>query len=197
MLNQIIRLIVFTGVVLIGTGCISYQGAADLSISKEKALKRVDREIKQNFHGFGETAVAAVGATTDRITLLDYSIRNIQAYGQATSVRYSGNLTVHQWNDVEIVTINSLWVGVAFCGILDPSMGSSVVIKFKDGSSSEYLTFGSSGFAPFCETMFYVIPGLWLVNPQWLRADKFGTALQTIVGTRDEKTNAMGRAFNE
>ncbi|MBU4287188.1 MAG: hypothetical protein KKI12_03340 [Proteobacteria bacterium] len=77
----------------------------------------------------------------------------------------------YRWANIEDVRVCAVFIGIIYCGILDPTLSSCVRLKFKDGTTKDIEVPLSWMF----------MPPVWIFSSHWSRAHKLGKAFQTVV----------------
>lgn len=171
MYRQVLMMLVFAWLLMIGSGCVSYHVTTDPRWEGEMGYKVIDTTIKRRYDTWTGPATSQIGADENGFTIIRETGSTITDSGDCWITTTYGRAETHRWTDIEDITVRAVFGGILFCGIFDLTADSCVRLKLKDGTTLEI----SVHQFPM------LIAPMWLVSSEWRRAHKVGKAFQSIV----------------
>lgn len=170
MFPHIIRPALLLCLVMLSAGCVSSRPPSPHAFHGKSEVAAIDATIKRSHEFWTKDAVSKTGADENGFTVVEFIGREQKTF----TVESYGKFVSYKWADVDEVSIRAMYANSLFCGILDPTGGSCVRIKFRDGKIWDIHTKKlSMSFFPF-----------WLFSTELARADQIGSAAQTLVDSQ-------------
>jgi len=175
--RQVVQILGFACILMVGSGCASYHVTSDPSLRGELGYKVIDTTIKRSSFGWSGPVTSQIGANENGFTVIEVTLSIPISGPNYTGTRYYGRSETHRWTDIEDVTVRAAFGGILLCGIVDPTLESCVRLKLKDGTTKDISAF---------QFPMRLTP-IWLVTPEWRRAHKAGKAFQSIVDALNQE----------
>jgi len=159
---------------LINTGCVSYHVSAARKRPDARSYALVDHQLKRNINScYQGSGLSLIGATESGFT----HIENLAGtnYDGSTPAR----ARTRRWEEIQDVRVRAFFPFIMVGGLFDPTIGSSVELKFHDGKNLSLTAFPPEigGIVPF-----------WLFMSCWGKAHQTAVAIQTMVDSQKQNT---------
>ena len=149
---------------LINSGCVSYHVSSDGKRPDARSYALITQQLKLNTRGYGGSGLSLIGANENGITTIE------DLY--ITSNTLEARARTHRWDEIQDVKVRAYFVFLfGMVGLVDPTAGSEVQIKFCDGQETRFTAL--------------VKPDILNFTPLWLFSTTLGKAHQTAVAIQD------------
>lgn len=165
--------------IIMAYGCATYRVTSDRSLQGKRGYEVIDTAIKRTYVGWTGPDVSKIGADENGFTVCEITGSTPISRSGYTGTLHYGRTVTYRWANIEDVRVRAEFGGILLCGILDPTLGSCVRLKFKDGTSKDIRV----------PTSLMFIAPLWIVSSGWSKAHKLGKVFQTVVDSLKQGPN--------
>lgn len=176
--------VLMLGFALCFTGCTTcFNVDGNKQLQKEAGYRVIDACMRNAGSGWYGPGAKYIGASESGFTFIGAKGKISKQEGGVWGIYDKGEPVTYKWTDIASVeACGVLSSEIIFCGLIDPTMHSHVVVSLKNGRTLMFPTYDNTSEYAIVSRLAPV----WFFNPGWVRAQQIGQAFQSIIDAPKE-----------